>query len=453
HPLHVRALARPDAAFTGLDQGEVDLSLGGMFDIQGRQVRMAFQEGLTYSGRINAEVDSLEQVFRLLVKDPFAAAHPGLGQVSLAGRAKLEGTVKGRGKRADVAGTLEVEELDASSGDDIRVTDCSLDLPFGYLFGRSEKGFLPPRQPERWGSLSIGRAVTPLGELRSLDMDVSLVPNRLFVQGGVTLPVYGSDLTIRDLMVDRPLGPDFQATLKAGLGRIDLERVPLGPYRFEGSLTGNLGRVTLDSESMSVSGGVDGRFYGGGLRVTNITARQPFSPSRVLGADISVQGMDLKGFTATLGAGLITGRMNVELDDFQMAYGQPVGFNLRAESVRDEGVDQEVSLEAVDSISVVGTGQGITSTAVNIFRTVVQRFPYETIGIACTLNNDVFKVNGLVQEDGVEYLIKKPLLFGINVINRNPENRISFSDMVNRVQRVLESDGEPQRETDNQEAT
>ena len=452
HPLHVRALARPTGAFTGLDQGEVDLSLGGMFDIQGRQVRMSFQEGLTYSGRINAGVDSLEQVFKLLVKDPFAAAHPGLGQVALAGRARLEGTVEGSGKRADVSGSLEVRELDASS-EDTRVTDCSLDLPFGYRFGRPEKDFLPPRRPERWGSLSIGRAVTPLGELRSLDMKVALVPNRLFVQGGVTLPVYGSGLTIRDLMVDHPLGPDFRATLEVGLGRLDLEKVPLGPYRFDGSLTGDLGQVVLDREKMRVTGGLEGGFYGGDLRITNIVARQPFSPSRVLGADVSIQEMDLKGFTTTLGAGLITGRMDVDLNDFRMAYGQPVGFKLRAESVRAEGVDQEVSLEAVDSISVVGTGQGITSTAVNIFRTFVQRFNYEKIGIACTLNNDVFKINGLVLEDGVEYLIKKPLLFGINVINRNPENRIRFSDMVNRVQRVLESDGTPQPETDNQEAS
>ncbi len=453
HPLHVRALARPDAAFTGLDQGEVDLSLGGMFDIQGRQVRMGFQEGLTYSGRINAGVDSLGQVFKVLVKDPFAASHPGLGQVSLAGRARLEGIVQGRGKRADVAGSLEVEELDASSGEDVRVTDCRLDLPLGYHFGGSEKDFSPPRRPERWGRLSIGRAVTPLGELSSLDMKVSLVPNRLFVQGGVTMPVHGSGLTLRDLMVDRPLGPDFRATLELGLGRLDLEKVPLGPYRFEGSLTGDLGRVVVDRERMSVTGGLKGSFYGGDLRVTNIMARQPFSPSRVLGADVSIREMDLKGFTTTLGAGLITGRMNVELDDFQMAYGQPVGFKLRAESVRSEEVEQEVSLEAVDSISVVGTGQGITSTAVNIFRTFVQRFDYEKIGIACTLNNDVFKVNGLVHEDGVEYLIKKPLLFGINVINRNPENRIRFSDMVDRVQRVLESDKTPQSETENQEAS
>jgi hypothetical protein len=129
--------------------------------------------------------------------------------------------------------------------------------------------------------------------------------------------------------------------------------------------------------------------------------------------------------------------MDLDLHDLRIAYGQAVGFKLRAESVPVKGEPQKVSLAAVNAISVVGTGASLTSTAISLFKPFVQEFAYRKIGILCVLTNDVFRVNGLIKEGGVEYLVRKPLLFGINVVNRNPDNRISFKDMLERINRVL----------------
>jgi hypothetical protein len=49
-------------------------------------------------------------------------------------------------------------------------------------------------------------------------------------------------------------------------------------------------------------------------------------------------------------------------------------------------------------------------------------------------------LNGTIVENGVEYLVKKPALFGINVINRMPEKKISFKEMIARLKRVERSD-------------
>ena len=65
-----------------------------------------------------------------------------------------------------------------------------------------------------------------------------------------------------------------------------------------------------------------------------------------------------------------------------------------------------------------------------------REFSYDRIGIECRLKNDVFTVRGLIREDGVEYLVKRRFFAGINVINANPDNRIGFSDMLDRVRRV-----------------
>jgi hypothetical protein len=65
-----------------------------------------------------------------------------------------------------------------------------------------------------------------------------------------------------------------------------------------------------------------------------------------------------------------------------------------------------------------------------------KEFPYAKIGVESALKNDVFTVRGLIHEDGVEYLVKRRFFSGINVINRNPDNRIGFSDMLERARRV-----------------
>jgi hypothetical protein len=71
-----------------------------------------------------------------------------------------------------------------------------------------------------------------------------------------------------------------------------------------------------------------------------------------------------------------------------------------------------------------------------------KEFPYEKIGIRASLENDLFRINGTIKEGGKEYIVKRGGFSGVNVVNQNPDNRISFKDMVKRVKRVATSGGE-----------
>jgi hypothetical protein len=60
------------------------------------------------------------------------------------------------------------------------------------------------------------------------------------------------------------------------------------------------------------------------------------------------------------------------------------------------------------------------------------------------LTNDQFSVNGTIHEGGTEYLVRRGFLRGVDVVNRNPENVISFKDMQERVGRLARpAQGEP----------
>jgi hypothetical protein len=395
-----------------------------------------------YSGRIDLREMDLASVYPTFLRDPLSAARPGLKRLEVSGRGKAEISFSGNGAAVDIAGRALLTGASLSEGGDEPIIESlDLDLPLSYRFGIKAAESPRPEQPAAMGLLSIGAVRTAAGTFKDLRLPIALVPNRLFIQGNLSFPLYGGGVRVAGLVVDEPLSAAFRAETQVVVDRIDLSLIEGGP-RLEGSIEGDLGLVSLDSEGLKATGGLAGSLFHGHLLVRNIQVGDPLRPSRTLGADVTVRRMDLSRFSESFGFGLVTGRMDLDLDDLRIAYAQPVGFTLRAESVTEKGVPRKVSLAAVNAISVVGTGSSLTSTALTLFKPFVQEFAYDKIGILCSLTNDVFQVNGLIKEAGVEYLVKKPPLFGINVVNRNPDNRISFKDMLERINRVLPDEGD-----------
>jgi hypothetical protein len=410
-----------------------DLS-GGMLDRRG--------DGWSYAGSLDLKEMDLASVYPTFLRDPLSAARPGLKRLEVSGRGKAEFSFSGTGAAVDIAGRARLTGASLSEGGDEPIIESlDLDLPLSYRFGNKEAESQRPEQPGAMGLLSIGAVRTAAGTFKDLRLPIALVPNRLSIQGNLFFPLYGGGVRVAGLVVDEPLSAAFRAETQVVVDRIDLSLIEGGP-RLEGSIEGDLGLVSLDSQGLSATGGLAGSLYRGHLLIRNIQVGDPLGLSRTLGADVTVRRMDLARFSESFGFGLVTGRMDLDLDDLRIAYGQPVGFTLRAESVKEKGVPRKVSLAAVNAISVVGTGMSLTSTAITMFKPFVQEFAYDRIGILCSLTNDVFQVNGLIKEAGVEYLVKKPPLFGINVINKNPENRISFKDMLERINRVLPDEGD-----------
>jgi hypothetical protein len=72
-----------------------------------------------------------------------------------------------------------------------------------------------------------------------------------------------------------------------------------------------------------------------------------------------------------------------------------------------------------------------------------KKYPYSRIGLRSVLRNDQFSVRGTIFEGGKEYLVRRGLLRGVDVVNQNPENVISFRDMAERINRVWASHAEP----------
>ena len=129
--------------------------------------------------------------------------------------------------------------------------------------------------------------------------------------------------------------------------------------------------------------------------------------------------------------------------DLELARKQPQKFDLLLETVKRKGVNQKISVMAVDNIARIGGGQSPFMGFAGVITSLFKEFPYKKIGVHATLENDIFRIHGTIKEEGKEFLVKRGGLSGVNVINQNPDNRIRFQDMVKRVKRITSGKGSP----------
>ena len=390
-----------------------------------------------HQGHLKFSDARLGPIFRTFLRDPLAAKQRNLAGLEMDGAAEVDLTFSGSGQAADLAGTLRLRSGDLRRrAEPPLLSGLDIDLPIAYSLGAANPGLSRPSDAKKWGRLSLKKLRLAGQDLGPLEMPAVLVPNHLYLGGAIDASLFGAKLSLRRIQVDEPLSPSFRINMAAQLDGLDLARVAGESPMLTGHLGGLLDPVAIGRERMTADGELTGDLFGGRLDVRHVTVERPFSAGREIGADLNVSLIDLERFSEALGVGRITGRLSGSIEGLRVAYGQPVAFHLKMESVPTKGVSQSVSLKAVNSISLVSTGSALSGLGASLMATFFKEFPYEKIGFESGLKNDVFTVRGIIHEDGVEYLVKRRLFGGINVINRNPDNRIGFSDMVERAKRV-----------------
>jgi len=407
----------------------------GRLGIEGKARRAG--GGWRHQGRLVVREARLGPIFRTFLRDPLATSHPDLAELEAEGTAAVDLSFSGSGNAADLDGTLRLRSGDLHRGADPPIlSGLDIDLPVSYSLGAANPGRPRPSDAARWGRLRLKKVRLAGQELGPLEIPAVLVPNRLYLGGAVESPLFGAKLTLRRIQVDEPMSPGFRLNMAARLEGLDLARVAGKNLLLEGRLEGILDPVIIGRDRMTAAGNFTGDLFGGRLDIRRVSVELPFSAGREIGADVTLDRIDLERFSAALGVGRITGRLSGSMEGLRVAYGQPVAFDLKMASVPTKGVSQSVSLKAVNSISLVSTGSALSGLGISLMTKFFRDFPYEKIGFECGLKNDVFTVRGLIHEDGVEYLVKRRFFAGIDVVNRNPDNRIGFSDMLERAKRA-----------------
>ncbi len=223
---------------------------------------------------------------------------------------------------------------------------------------------------------------------------------------------------------------------------IDIARFPIASPQFKltGKIQADFPRLDIGTGLIGVSGRGEASVFGGKIVLRDLAVTNPFVPGRSISLNIDLVDLDLKKLTDEVPFGEVTGIVRGEVRDLVITYGQPERFDFRLESVPRKGVAQTFSLKAVDNLTVLSSGQQASGGTSGFWMSLIRGFRYQKLGIVSTLRNDTFTLNGTIHEGGVEYLVKKPALFGISVINREPHKVISFKEMTGRLKRVGQSE-------------
>jgi hypothetical protein len=351
--------------------------------------------------------------FRILLQEPFASRFGVLRSIEPRGSWRVE--VEDGVLQARIAAEVESQEGDGVKG--VRV-----DLGYGGSQGECQPGKIGWKEFQ-WGSLALGANEIPLtvcpAGLSAGPVRILLAPGELLLEGAAW------DWERRHLSLE-------------GLVLSEIELQSLWPGSpLAARVRGRIARGHWDGSRLQLEGEVVVSVADGEVRLGRLWV-EPQVPLPRFGADVIFDGLDLAALTRIGGFGRITGRLNGRIEDLILSGAQPEAFDLVIESDSDAPGPRTISLEAVENIAILGGGG-----AIPLFGRMFKEFSYRRIGISCSLRNDVFTLRGLISRDGKEYLVERGFWSGVNVINRNPEGRISFRDMLERLQRIGEGEDSP----------
>ncbi|MEJ2223120.1 MAG: hypothetical protein P8X80_20250, partial [Desulfobacterales bacterium] len=268
-------------------------------------------------------------------------------------------------------------------------------------------------------------------------------PNRMSVKSPTKIQVPGGDLRMGSVQIEKLFSPDLAIHTRLEFDDIKLQPLlsKIWTRPIKGTLTGRLNSIRYENHNITTQGELKVDVFQGNIILSDLGASGIFTSAPVYKLNVKWKDLLLSEMTTDTAFGTIEGVLEGQVRDVEIAYGQPQRFNLLLETVKTKGVSQKISVKAVENIAQIGGGQSPFIGLAGAFASIFKKFPYEKIGIRASLENDVFTVNGIIREGGTEYLVKRGSFSGVNIVNQNPDNRVSFKDMVKRIKRISAKGG------------
>jgi len=319
----------------------------------------------------------------------------------------------------------------------VSITGIEAKVPFFYDGGAKKPGDKTTAFFER-GYIHAGEFKSPYFSVKQLRINL-YAANNLFMIEPLSMDIFNGNASVgKSVLLLGAKPANFSAVSSFALNELDLSQVPLesNQFKLNGVADVDLLRIGISPVALLTRGRAEIDIFDSTIIVKNIEIEKPFSKNRTISCDVDFSGLNLEKVTDCIPFGKVTGILNGEIKDLAFSYGQPESFVMRLESTKRKGVPQKFSTKAVDDLSVISSGEGSSFSSNKGINRFITEFRYEKIGIYCSLKNDMFTLRGTIKEKGTEYLVKNSWLFGISVVNRKPNNRISFKDMLNRLNRI-----------------
>lgn len=316
-----------------------------------------------------------------------------------------------------------------------------VEIPFYYENPVRNNGGEDPELKK--GYFSVNTFESPSLSVAPFQLDLHAGKN-MFRLEPLTLDVFDGKARLGESVFSiDPEIPSFYGTLSFSLDGLDISKLPVQSEQFSlsGTVRADFPRVALSPDEIFTEGEAEVNMFDTSIFVENVKITKPFTKNRTISCDVKFDDLNLEKLTDSIPFGRVTGILRGEIKGLAFSYGQPESFILSLESVKEKGVPQKFSLGAVNDLSIISSGESSSLASNKGISRFISEFGYTKIGISCSLKNDIFTLNGTIREKGVEYLVKRSWLFGISVVNKKTRNRIRFKDMMDRLNRIGQSEG------------
>jgi hypothetical protein len=430
-----------------------EFGLKNLFAVRARGSLLQVPEHTVAGLSISIPDTPVEPVFQHFLLETFRQDYPFLTNLAMKGNfsadLKLQGPVSDpmlRGRLRWDGGSLRT--LD----DTFSFQGITLDLPLWY---RATARRASPMQKVSQdlkikgekikGGLAIESAKLASFPDQALSVEMEALPNQWSIPSPTLLKVPGGEVELGPLVVKTPYSASLSIRTSLSFNHLGLKGILSRIWRrpVEGTAWGRLAPIELYGDRIATKGEIKAELFGGVLAISDPGVDSLFSPLPILHLDAEWTDLSLHELTQETPFGEVQGILQGHVKGLEIAGSEPQKFDLLLQTVPRDGVPQRISVKAVDNIAQIGGGQNAFSGLAGVVTSFFFKdFPYDKIGVHATLENDMFRVNGTIKEGGIEYLVKRGGFSGVNVVNENPDNMISFKDMVKRIKRVTASRGE-----------
>jgi hypothetical protein len=374
-----------------------------------------------------------------LFKDYLSQSVPSLKSLQLDGDSHVDMRIVIKGNKISLEGILKIQNASLKIPDkSFSINNLDVMLPFDLFYPPQSDSARKGRGKES-GLLRIGILEKGKERLEGLAVPLILSQNNFYIPENINISLFGGEIKIAGFKGEEIFFPSRRFHFGLEIEKMDLGSLiqNLAGVDLQGTLRADFPMVIYQDGVLSAQGKAVAEIFGGKVEATNLSATDLFSRSRRINGELSFKGINLEKVSEKIKIGKMTGIIQGSLRNLEIEYGQPSRFILDVESVKTEGIKQKISVDAVQNISILGTGsEGMTAVLSSGIKRFFKEYPYSRIGIQCTLENDKFSVRGKIHEGGTEYLVRRAFLRGIDVVNQNPQNEISFKDMQERIKRI-----------------
>ncbi|MBI4766131.1 MAG: hypothetical protein HY787_16285 [Deltaproteobacteria bacterium] len=386
----------------------------------------------SYSGFIEVQNLPLEKGFPLLIGEPLSDDRPFLEKVSLQGRLQARLSIIKKEKIYDLQGRIRGSDIDLKVEDPAFIFQKgSLDLPFHLSSPNrnpdkkefSELGFI---QVENFQGFRMG--------LNKLRFSVLAGTNQFEIPDKIEVPLWGGQAILNSFRLTHFL-EELKVDAAVSLQGLNLAELLPG-QGIMGTLQIDLRPIRIDKENARMEGTLKAQVFEGTVEGKNWVIVHPFSPERVIRGDLFFNHLNLEPITQRFSFGKITGFVQGRVTDLVVRHNLPERFYLQVNTQEIPGVPKRINIKAIENIGLLGTGWGELDVLRKGINRFISEYAYREIGLSCNLQDNFFTLRGMIFENGIEYLVRKPGFFGIDVINKNPDNEILFSDIMERIRSI-----------------